>query len=61
MVQESIEKLNSGLAKYETVKKYHVLPKEFTIEDGDLTPSMKVKRKLVCKKYIDLLEGMYKD
>ncbi|MGZ3741758.1 MAG: AMP-dependent synthetase/ligase, partial [Bdellovibrionota bacterium] len=61
LVKESIDKLNSGLAKYETVKKYHVLPKEFTVEEGDLTPSLKVKRKQVSKKYLDLLEGMYKD
>lgn len=61
LVKDAIDKLNSGLAKYETVKKYHVLPKEFTVEDGDLTPSLKVKRKLVCKKYADLLEGLYND
>jgi long-chain acyl-CoA synthetase len=61
LVQENIEKLNSHLAKYETIKKFHVLPKEFTVEDGDLTPSLKVKRKQVCKKYEKLLEGMYSD
>lgn len=59
LVSDSIEKLNGHLAKYETIKKYHVLPKEFTVEDGDLTPSLKVKRKQVCKKYESVLEGMY--
>ena len=61
LVQEAIDQLNSQLAKYETIKKFHVLPKEFTVEEGDLTPSLKVKRKLVCKKYADLLEGMYRE
>lgn len=59
LVDSAIQDLNSHLAKYETIKKYHVLPQEFTVEDGDLTPSLKVKRKQVCKKYADLLEGMY--
>jgi long-chain acyl-CoA synthetase len=59
LVKDAVGKLNAGLAKYETVKKYTVLPKEFTIEDGDLTPSLKVKRKQVCKKHLELLEGLY--
>ena len=59
LIRGSIDELNSQLAKYETIKKYHVLPREFTVEEGDLTPSMKVKRKQVCKKYHDLLEGLY--
>jgi long-chain acyl-CoA synthetase len=61
LVNSAITKLNSGLAKFETVKKYHVLPKEFTVEDGDLTPSLKVKRKQVCKKHLDVLEALYAD
>jgi long-chain acyl-CoA synthetase len=59
LVNEAIEKLNRGLAQYETIKKYHVLPKEFTVEEGDLTPSMKVKRKQICEKYRAELEAMY--
>jgi long-chain acyl-CoA synthetase len=61
LVKDSVAKLNAGLAKYETVKKYTVLPKEFTVEDGDLTPSLKVKRKQVCKKHMELLEGLYSE
>lgn len=59
LVSDAMEKLNSGLAQYETIKKYHVLPKEFTVEEGDLTPSMKVKRKHVCKKFSAEIEAMY--
>jgi long-chain acyl-CoA synthetase len=61
LVQDSIDKLNSHLAKYETIKKFQVLPKEFTVEEGDLTPSLKVKRKQITKKYAELLENMYAD
>lgn len=59
LVAEAIARVNSGLAQYETIKKYHVLPKEFTVEDGDLTPSMKVKRKQVCQKFKAEIEAMY--
>lgn len=59
LVATAIATLNSGLAQYETIKKYHVLPKEFTVEEGDLTPSMKVKRKQVCQKYKAELEALY--
>lgn len=59
LVAEAVEKLNCGLAQYETIKKYHVLPKEFTVEEGDLTPSMKVKRKQVCAKFKAEIEAMY--
>lgn len=59
LVSEAIEELNSQLARYESVKKYIVIPKEFTIEDGELTPSMKIKRKHLCNKYKDELEALY--
>lgn len=59
LVAEAVNQLNSHLAQYETIKKYHVLPKEFTVEDGDLTPSMKVKRKQVCQKFRAEVDAMY--
>jgi len=59
MLQESIDKLNSGLASYETIKKFAILPEEPTVENGQLTPSLKLKRKVVEKKYMDVLDGFY--
>lgn len=61
MVDESFAAINSSLARYETIKKYRLLPAEFTVEGGDLTPSMKIKRKHICEKYKAEIEGMYKD
>jgi long-chain acyl-CoA synthetase len=58
-VQEAVDKLNSGLASYETIKKFAILPADFTVETGELTASMKVKRKAVEKQYEDLLAGFY--
>lgn len=60
LVEKAVEQLNAKLARWETIKKYIVLPKEFTVEEGDLTPSMKVKRKQVSAKYKDQLEDLYK-
>ncbi len=51
--------VNRTLAKYETVKKFEILPKDLSIDDGELTPSLKVKRKVVEKKYATLLDKMY--
>jgi long-chain acyl-CoA synthetase len=60
LVKQAMDEINGQLARYETVKKYIVLPKEFTVEDGDLTPSMKIKRKQICAKYLEELEALYK-
>ncbi len=59
LVAEAFTRLNASLAQYETIKKYHVLPKEFTVEDSDLTPSMKVKRKQICQKFKAEIEALY--
>ena len=54
-----IEGVNKGLAHYETIKKITVVPDEWSVEEGELTPSMKLKRRVVESKYQDLIEGMY--
>ena len=59
MMQGYVDKLNANLARYETIKKFVILEKDLSVEDGDLTPSLKVKRKAVEKKYMDILDGLY--
>ena len=46
-------------AKWEQVKKVHFLPAPFTIDGGELTPTLKLKRKPIMKKYADAIEGLY--
>ncbi len=58
-VAEIISRKNEGLARYETIKDFVLLDHDLTIEDGDLTPTMKVKRKDVFKKYGNLMEDLY--
>jgi len=54
-----VETKMAGLPSYETVKKFRLLPSELTLEDGELTPTMKVKRRVVEAKYSDLIASMY--
>jgi long-chain acyl-CoA synthetase len=61
MVQDAVEELNGDLARYETIKKWALLPKDLTVEDGELTPSLKVKRKVVEKKYVSILDSFYSE
>ena len=53
--------LNRGLASYETLKKFHLLPDEFTIRAGELTPTLKVKRRVIEEKYAELIDTMYEE
>ncbi|MBZ0253996.1 MAG: long-chain fatty acid--CoA ligase, partial [Candidatus Methylomirabilis sp.] len=58
-LQKEIENTNTKLASYETVKKFRIAPKDFSVEGGELTPTLKVKRKVVVKMYQDLIDSMY--
>ncbi|MFM6852391.1 MAG: AMP-dependent synthetase/ligase, partial [Terrabacter sp.] len=51
LVQGYVDKLNDGLNRWETIKKFTILDKDLTIEEGDLTPSMKLRRKAVTEKH----------
>lgn len=61
LAQEIIEEKNKDLAQFETIKKFTIMPEEFSIETGELTPTLKVKRKVVYEKFKDIIEGMYKE
>lgn len=59
LYQEIVDGLNRDLASFERVKKIAVLPTEFSIASGELTPSLKVKRAVVEERWHELLEGLY--
>jgi long-chain acyl-CoA synthetase len=56
-----VETTNQGLASYEQIKKHSVLPLMLSIDDGTLTPTLKVKRRVVEKQYQDLIESLYEE
>ncbi|MDH3255739.1 MAG: AMP-binding protein, partial [Acidobacteriota bacterium] len=58
-LEASVERVNSTLASYETVKRFAILPGQFTIEGGELTPTMKLKRRVVSEKYGSEIEALY--
>lgn len=60
MVKEHFEALNSTLASFERVKKFRILMRDLSLEAGELTPSLKVKRKFCEQKYAPLIEEMYR-
>ncbi len=57
--QRELDKANEGLAQYETIKKFKLIPKMWTVESGELTPTLKVKRKVIYNNYRNLIESMY--
>lgn len=61
LIQEEIDQRNEDFARYEQVKKFRLLPKEFTIEEGELTPTLKIKRKVVEEEYQDVIDSMYRE
>jgi long-chain acyl-CoA synthetase len=61
LIQGEIDKVNKAFARVEQVKKFRLLETKLTAEDEELTPTMKLKRKLVNEKYKGLIEAMYSE
>jgi long-chain acyl-CoA synthetase len=59
LIKPAIDQLNAELPNYSTIKKFAILPATLSIEAGELTPSLKVKRKVVEQKYKGVLEAFY--
>ena len=59
LVRPHVEHVNAGLARHETIKRWAILPSELNIESGELTPSLKVRRKIVEQHYRTVLEELF--
>jgi long-chain acyl-CoA synthetase len=59
MVDEYVRQLNAGLQRWQTIKKFRLLPRDLDVEHGEITPSLKLKRPVVEREYKDLIEDMY--
>jgi len=59
LIEGFVTQSNEQLERWETIKKFEILPGELSVEEGEVTPSLKVRRKTVEKKYADLLNSMY--
>lgn len=59
LIKSRIDEKNKKLASYESIKKFAILPNDFSIETGELTPTMKVKRKVINERYKNIFDGFY--
>jgi len=59
--RQRIEEAQKELARFEKIKRFTLLPHEFTVESGEITPTLKIKRKAIADKYKDIIDAMYKD
>ena len=59
LIQEELDRANSNYAQVEQIKKFTILDHDLSIEAGELTPTLKVKRNVVNERYADLFESMY--
>lgn len=57
-IESQVAAVNKELASFESIKYFRILPRDFSIETGELTPSLKIKRKVVAQKYADLIQSM---
>jgi long-chain acyl-CoA synthetase len=61
LIQEEVNKINDQLARVENIRQFRILDKKLHTEDGEVTPTMKVKRKSINAQYKDLIESMYRE
>jgi len=60
LIEAEVSKVNKTLSRVETIKNFELLPRRFYEEDGDVTPTKKVKRRFLEKRYADMIEKMYR-
>jgi long-chain acyl-CoA synthetase len=58
-IQGAIDGANAGLARFEQIKRFAVLERELSQDAGELTPSLKIKRRVVDQRYAEKIEGLY--
>lgn len=61
MIEGYIGQANAKLERWETVKKFAILPQEFSVDDGGVTPNMKIRRAAVTARFSDIVDGLYAD
>ncbi len=59
-VTQIVEAQNARLQSYAKVKKFKILPEDFTVENGTLTPTLKVKRRVISEKHRELIDSLYR-
>ena len=60
-VERELEKVNATLARYEQIRRFRLLPRELTIETGELTPTLKLKRRVINERWATEIEALYSE
>ena len=60
-IQDEVEKLNQKFSSPEQIKKFSILPRDFSIDDGELTPTLKIRRKQINENWLETIESLYKE
>jgi long-chain acyl-CoA synthetase len=60
ILEKEVQAINHELASFESIKGFMIAPSEFTIENGQLTPSLKLKKKVILKTYMNEIDALYK-
>ena len=60
-IKEKIDEMNLKFSSPEQIKKFTLLPRDFSIDDGELTPTLKIRRKQISENWSDVIELMYSD
>jgi long-chain acyl-CoA synthetase len=58
-VQRAVDEVNSELSRFEQIKRFTILPRDFTLEDGEVTPTMKLKRRVCQEHFAAEIEALY--
>jgi long-chain acyl-CoA synthetase len=61
LIEKEIHRVTPGLAQYETIKRFALLPEDFSFDNGSLTYTLKLKRRVIAERYRDVIEGLYAD
>ncbi len=61
LIETYVQRVNAGLQRWQTIKKFTLLPRDLDVEHGELTPSLKIKRPVVERDYAELITAMYAD
>ena len=59
LIQGVVDEVNADRSRYEQIKRFTILPRDFTMDSGELTPTLKLKRRVVAERYADELEDLY--
>ena len=60
-IDSAVKELNGRFSNPEQLKKFSILPRDFTIDDGELTPTLKIRRKQISENWSSVIESMYKE